>query len=50
MTEKWDVSRRVTTLCIQRIIESSVLKGNMWLISENAKNGEPEKSPEKWTV
>lgn len=38
MAKKWDVSRRrVTTLCIQGRVEGAILKGNTWLIPENAK-------------
>lgn len=37
MAKKWDVSRRrVTTLCAQGRIEGAILKGNTWLIPENA--------------
>ena len=37
MAEKWNISRRrVTTLCAQGRIEGAILKGNTWLISENA--------------
>lgn len=37
MAKKWDVSRRrVTTLCAQGRIEGTILKGNTWLIPENA--------------
>lgn len=37
MAKKWDISRRrVTTLCAQGRIEGAVLKGNTWLIPENA--------------
>ena len=35
--EKWNISRRrVTTLCAQGRIEGAILKGNTWLIPENA--------------
>lgn len=38
MAEKWDISRRrVTLLCSQGRIEGAILKGNTWLIPENAK-------------
>lgn len=41
MAKKWDVSRRrVTTLCIQGRVEGAILKGNTWLIPENAKKPE----------
>ena len=34
---KWDISRRrVTTLCAEGRIEGAILKGNTWLIPENA--------------
>lgn len=37
MAEKWNISRRrVTTLCVQGRIEGAILKGNTWLIPENA--------------
>lgn len=37
MSEKWNISRRrVTTLCAQGRIEGAILKGNTWLIPENA--------------
>ena len=37
MAEKWNISRRrVTTLCAQGRIEGAILKGNTWLIPENA--------------
>ena len=37
MAKKWDTSRRrVTTLCAQGRIEGAILKGNTWLIPENA--------------
>lgn len=38
MAKKWDISRRrVSTLCAQGRIEGAILKGNTWLIPENAK-------------
>lgn len=41
IAKKWDVSRRrVTTLCIQGRVEGAILKGNTWLIPENAKKPE----------
>lgn len=37
MAKKWGISRRrVTTLCSQGRIEGTILKGNTWLIPENA--------------
>lgn len=37
MAEKWNISRRrATTLCVQGRIEGAILKGNTWLIPENA--------------
>ena len=37
MAKKWDISRRrVTTLCAQGRIDGAILKGNTWLIPENA--------------
>lgn len=41
IAEKWKISRRrVTTLCMQGRIEGAVLKGNMWLVPEDAKKPE----------
>ena len=37
MAEKWEISRRrVTTLCREGRIEGAVLRGNTWLIPEDA--------------
>ena len=37
MAKKWAISRRrVTTLCAEGRIEGAILKGNTWLIPENA--------------
>lgn len=36
MEKKCDISRRVTTLCAEGRIEGAILKGNTWLIPENA--------------
>lgn len=37
MAKKGDISRRrVTTLCTEGRIEGAILKGNTWLIPENA--------------
>lgn len=41
IAEKWNVSRRrVTTLCREERIEGAILKGNTWLIPEDAKKPE----------
>lgn len=41
MAEKWKVSRRrVTPLCEEGRIKNAILKGNTWLIPENAKKPE----------
>ena len=41
MAEKWNISRRrVTTLCREGRIEGAILRGNTWLIPENAKKSE----------
>lgn len=41
IAEKWNVSRRrVTTLCREERIEGAFLKGNTWLIPEDAKKPE----------
>lgn len=38
MAEKWKISRRrVTTLCKEGRIDGAILRGNTWLIPENAK-------------
>ena len=36
MAKKLDISRTVTTLCAEGRIEGAILKGNTWLIPENA--------------
>ncbi|MBR5384444.1 MAG: DNA-binding protein [Bacteroidales bacterium] len=37
MAEKWDISRRrVTTLCKEGRIEGAMLRGNTWLIPDDA--------------
>ena len=37
MAEKWEISRRrVTTLCKEGRIEGAMLRGNTWLIPDNA--------------
>lgn len=37
MAEKWNISRRrVTTLCREGRIEGAILRGNTWLIPDNA--------------
>ena len=37
VAKKWNISRRrVTTLCAEGRIEGAILKGNTWLIPENA--------------
>ena len=37
MAERWEISRRrVTTLCREGRIEGAILKGNTWLIPNNA--------------
>lgn len=41
MAKKWDISRRrVTLLCSQGRIDGAILKGNTWLIPENAEKPE----------
>ena len=38
MAERWEVSRRrVTTLCREGRIEGAILRGNTWLIPDDAK-------------
>lgn len=32
LAEKWGISRRVTTLCIEGRLEGAILKGKTWLI------------------
>ena len=37
MAEKWEISRRrVTTLCKEGRIEGAMLRGNTWLIPDDA--------------
>lgn len=37
MAEKWEISRRrVTTLCHEGRIEGAILRGNTWLIPDDA--------------
>lgn len=41
MAEKWNISRRrVTTLCREGRIAGAILRGNTWLIPEDAKKPE----------
>lgn len=41
IAEKWNVSRRrVTTLCREGRIKGAILRGNTWLIPEDAKKPE----------
>lgn len=41
MAEKWNISRRrVTTLCSEGRIEGAIIRGNTWLIPEDAKKPE----------
>ena len=38
MARKWKISRRrVTTLCKEGRIQGAILRGNTWLIPDNAK-------------
>ena len=38
MAEKWNISRRrVTTLCREGRIDGAILRGNTWLVPDNAK-------------
>ena len=38
MAEKWNISRRrVTTLCREGRIEGVILRGNTWLVPDDAK-------------
>ena len=37
MAERWEISRRrVTTLCSEGRIEGAILRGNTWLIPDDA--------------
>ena len=37
MAEKWEISRRrVTTLCREGRVEGAILRGNTWLIPDDA--------------
>ena len=48
IAEKWNISRRrVSTLCAQGRIEGAILKGNTWLIPENAKKPEDPRQVRK---
>ena len=48
IAEKWNISRRrVSTLCAQGRIEGAILKGNTWLIPENAKKCEDPRQVRK---
>lgn len=41
MAKKWNISRRrVSLLCSQNRIEGALLKGNVWLIPDNAQKPE----------
>lgn len=41
MAKKWNISRRrVTMLCQEGRIEGAILRGNTWLIPEDAKKPE----------
>ena len=38
VSKRWNIStRRITTLCNEGRIDGAVLKGNTWLIPDNAK-------------
>lgn len=38
MAEKWNISRRrVTTLCREGRIDGAILRGNTWLVPDDAK-------------
>ena len=48
MAKKWDVSRRrVNTLCSQGRIDGAILKGNTWLIPEDAKKPDDPRRVQK---
>ena len=48
MAKKWNISRRrVTTLCREGRIEGAILKGNTWLIPDNAKKPEDQRRARK---
>lgn len=41
MSEKWNISRRrITKLCGEGRIEGAVMKGNTWLVPNDAKKPE----------
>lgn len=49
MAKKWNISRRrVTTLCREGRIEGAILKGNTWLIPDNAKKPEDPRRARKF--
>ena len=44
MAEKWNISRRrVTTLCREGRIEGAILRGNTWLVPDDAKKPDDRK-------
>lgn len=51
MAEKWNISRRrVTTLCKEGRIEGAILRGNTWLIPEDAKKPEDPRRARKTSL
>ena len=49
MAKKWNISRRrVTTLCREGRIEGAILKGNTWLIPDNAKKPQDPRRARKF--
>lgn len=46
--EKWNISRRrVTTLCREGRIEGAILRGNTWLVPDDAKKPEDPRRVQK---
>ena len=50
IAEKWNISRRrVSTLCREGRIDGAILKGNTWLVPENAKKPDDPRRVQKNT-
>ncbi len=48
ISEKWNIStRRITTLCNEGRIKGAIIKGNTWLIPDNAQKPECQKRGRK---
>ena len=53
MAKKWNISRRrVTTLCREGRIDGAILRGNTWLVPDDAKKPEEDvykRQLRRWT-